>query len=142
MNRMSRMVCVAIACAIALTGCSVKKAGWSGDAARLVYYAKSVPLYPGAKFDDAMGSDTYGDEPDSHFEGTCVWFKVDKYDKEKVLTWYEQNLPGAVRNVDEAGTVVLTVTPQNAEAGENMGVYIDNDGFRVFEHTKPGKHKA
>src|SRR5436190_7985315 len=104
MTRKSSVFSVAVAGAILLTGCSYKQTHWSGDAARLVVYAQTVPLYPGAKYDDAMGSDSYGDEPDSHSEGMCVWFKVKDYDKTKVLAWYEASLQGAKRDVDEGGT--------------------------------------
>jgi len=41
----------------------------------------------------------------------------------------------------ETGSIQLTVPVPNGEPGEDMGVVIGADDFRVFEHTKPGKHK-
>ena len=131
-----------IAGLLMVAGCSASQSThMSSDAAKLVVYAKSIPLYPGAKFDDAMGSDSYGDDVDSHSEGMCLWFKVKDYDKDKVMAWYEEHLPAAKHAPNESGTVVFTTAPQNGEPGETMGVYIDDDGFRVWEETKPGKHK-
>ena len=139
---MNRAMCVvaAIVCGAALSGCAAKEAKWSGETASMVVYAKTIPLYPGAKAKDAMGSDSYGDTEDSHSEGMCVWFEVKDYDKAKVLAWYRERLPNAkTETLDD--TIVLTVRPPNGEPGEDMGVYIDQAGFRVFENTKPGKHK-
>lgn len=141
MSRLMTFACVLAACAVGLTGCAAKEAQWSGEAATLVVYAKSIPLYPGAKAVDAMGSESWGDTPDSFSEGMSVEFEVENYDKEKVLAWYEERLPGAERQILDTGTVELKVAAPNGEPGEDMGVWIDDDGFRVFENTKAGKHK-
>jgi hypothetical protein len=141
MNRTRTLFALLAACAIALAGCAAKETKWSGEAASLVVYARAIPLYPGAKAVDAMGSDSYGDEPDSHTEGMTVMFEVEGYDKAKVLAWYEERLPGAQRQVLDTGSVELVVPAPNGEPGEEIGVWIDDDGFRVFENTKAGKHK-
>jgi hypothetical protein len=107
----------------------------------MVVYAKSIPLYPGASPKDAMGSDSYGDTPDSHSEGMTIWFEVKDFERAKVLDWYTQRFPGAVGQPLETGSIELTVPVPNGEPGEVMGVVIGDDDFRVFEHTKPGKHK-
>jgi hypothetical protein len=133
---------LALAVVALAAGCAKSKdqaSKWSGETADMVVYAQAVPLYPGAVAQHAMGSDSYGDTPESHSEGMCVWFEVQGYERDKVLAWYTEKLPNARRS-EEAGTVTLTVTPANAEPGEDMGVYVDQDGFRVFENTKPGKH--
>jgi hypothetical protein len=140
MSRMKTFLCLA-ACALALAGCAVKEAKWSGETASMVTYAKKIPLYPGARARDAMGSESWGDTPDSYTKGMCVWFEVEHYDKNKVLAWYEEHLPGAQRNILDLGIIELKVIPEGAEPGEDMGVYIDDDGFRVFENVKPGKQK-
>ena len=88
-----------------------------------------------------MGSDSYGDEPDSHSEGMCVWFEVEGYDRAKVLAWYQERLPNAQQQAMDDGTVEFSMAPTGGEPGERVGVRIDDDGFRVFESTKPGKHK-
>lgn len=141
MGRMKWFVVAAMLGAIALAGCAAQETKWTGEAASLVVYAKAIPLYPGARAVDAMGSDSYGDEPGSHSEGMSVLFEVENYDKAKVLAWYEERLPGAERQVLDTGSVELKVAPPNGEPGEDMGVWIDDDGFRVFEHTKAGKHR-
>lgn len=141
MSRSTRWVSLLAAGAIALTGCAAKETKWSGESATLVVYATSIPLYPGARAVDAMGSESWGDGPDSYSEGMSISFEVKNYDKEKVLAWYEERLPGAERQVLDTETVELKVTPPNGEPGEDMGVWIDDDGFRVFENTKAGKHK-
>lgn len=140
MDRPQILMALAVG-AMALYGCATDEARWSNEVVDLVVYGKQIPLYPGSVADNAMGSDSYGDEPDSHSEGMTVWFKVPEYDKEKVLAWYQERLPDAVREVTEEGDVKLTMTPAGGEPGEEVGVYIESDGFRVFEHTKPGKHR-
>jgi hypothetical protein len=140
---MKGIVSVAIVVAVAgalLSGCAAKEAKWSGETASMVVYAKSIPLYPGAKAKDAMGSNSYGDTPDSQSEGLAIWFEVKDYDRERVLAWYRERLPNATTQVLETGTVQLTVPVPNGEPGEDMGVAIGGEDFRVFEHTKPGKH--
>ena len=141
---MKRIVCLAAVVAVAVTmlsGCAAKEAKWSGETASMVVYAKSIPLYPGARAKDAMGSDSYGDTPDSHSEGMAIWFEVKDYDREKVLAWYRERLPNATTEALETGTIQLTVPVPNGEPGESMGVAIGADDFRVFEHTKAGKHR-
>src|SRR5262249_39046397 len=132
---------VAVAAGLLVCGCAAKEAKWSGEMAAMVVYAKSIPLYPGARAKDAMGSDSYGDTPDSHSEGMAIWFEVKDFDRAKVLDWYQQRLPNARTSMSETGAVELTLTPPNGEPGEDMGVSIGDTDFRVFEHTKAGKHK-
>ena len=128
--------------ALLLAGCSLGEAKWSADAAAAVVYAQSIPLYPGAKSDGAMGSQSWGDDSASTTEGMTVWFVVDDYDRAKVLDWYEQRLPNAETQVLDDGAIQLKVPVPGGEPGEDMGVVIDENRFRVFEHTKPGKHQG
>ena len=141
---MKGIVSVAIVGAVAgalLSGCAAKEGKWSGETAAMVVYAKSIPLYPGARPKDAMGSDSYGDTPDSHSEGMAIWFEVKDYDREKMLAWYRERLPNATTETLDDGMIQLTVPVPGGEPTENMGVVIGADDFRVFEHTKAGKHK-
>ena len=138
------LLCAAVVGGMLLGGCAAKEAKWSGETASMVVYAKAIPLYPGAKATDAMGSDSYGDTEDSHSEGMCVWFEVKDFDRAKVLDWYNQRLPNAKTQTLSSGdgdSIELTVPVPGGEPGEDMGVVIDEKGFRVFESTKPGKHK-
>jgi hypothetical protein len=141
MKRVSSVVALAAMAAVLWCGCAVKETRWSGETASMVVYAKSIPLYPGAKAKDAMGSDSYGDTPESHTEGLAIWFEVKDYDRAKVLAWYQERFPNATEQALETGTIQLTVPVPNGEPGEDMGVAIGAEDFRVFEHTKPGKHK-
>ena len=141
MPRTLRVAALAALAALLLAGCALNEAKWTGDAAAGVVYAKAIPLYPGAKAEDAMGSQSWGDEPGSYLEGMTVWFVVEKYDREKVLDWYERRLNNATTEVLDDGAIQLTVPVPNGEPGEDMGVVIDENRFRVFEHTKPGKHQ-
>ena len=128
--------------ALLLAGCALSEAKWTGDAAAAVVYAKAIPLYPGAKAEDAIGSQSWGDDPGSYIEGMTVWFVVEKYDREKVLDWYERRLNNAQTEVLDDGAIQLTVPVPNGEPGEDMGVVIDENRFRVFEHVKPGKRRG
>jgi hypothetical protein len=140
-------VAIVAVLAVAALGCSAagganQPGKWTGEAATLVVYAQQVPLYPGAKAEDAMGSDSYGDTPEEHSEGMSIWFKVEGYDKAKVLAWYEERLSGYQRSTLDDDTVELRMPAPGGEPGEEVGVWIDDDGFRVFEDTKPGKHRG
>ena len=141
MPRSTRWAIAVALGALVLAGCSMNETRWSGDAAAAVVYAKAIPLYPGAKSDGAMGSQSWGDEPGSYTEGMTVWFVVDGYDRAKVLEWYERRLPGAETEVLDDGAIQLKIPVAGGEPGEDMGVVIDENRFRVFEHTKPGKHQ-
>lgn len=141
MGRLTRWAAAGLAAALAVAGCATQEAKWSAEAASHVVYAKTIPLYPGAQARDVMGSQSWGDDPDSYSEGMSVWFEVKDYSREKVLAWYEERLRGAETEVLDDGAIQLTIPAPNGEKGEDMGVIIDADGFRVFEHTKAGKHK-
>jgi hypothetical protein len=136
-----RLLCAVILGGMILGGCAAKEAKWSGETASMVVYAKSIPLYPGARAKDAMGSESYGDEPDSYSEGMCVWFEIKDFDRARVLAWYEERLPGAKTQTFEDGAIELKVPAPNGEPGEDVGVVVSEKDFRVFEHTRQGKHK-
>jgi hypothetical protein len=125
----------------ALLGCAAQEAKWTQEAAQYsVYAAKQIPLYPGAKVEDVMGSDSYGDSPEEHSEGMAWWFVVE-HPKDKVVAWYDARLQKAKRTTDEDGDIIYTMIPEGGEAGEEMGVIVEEGKVRVFESTKAGKHK-
>ena len=117
MKRTASVAAIVAVAGVSMCGCGAKEAKWSGNAAAMVVYAKSIPLYPGAKAKDAMGSDSYSDTPDSHSEGMAVWFEVKDYDREKVVAWYKERLPNATQHLLETGTLELTVPVPNGEPG-------------------------
>ncbi|MEZ4652320.1 MAG: hypothetical protein R3E12_01595 [Candidatus Eisenbacteria bacterium] len=73
------LITTGLAFMIAVAGCSSKteEAKRSGDAKDLVTLATQIPLYPGARAEDAMGSDLYGDTKDAHMKGMAVWFTTE-----------------------------------------------------------------
>ena len=136
------LVCAALV-VLFMVGCSSapKQAQWEGEAKANAVYATQLPLYPGAKVTSMMGSDTYGDSPDSHAEGMAWWFEVTATQAE-LDAWYATHLPGASKTTDETGVIEYTLTPAGGELGENMGVRLADKELRVFERTKAGKHKG
>jgi hypothetical protein len=128
---------------LALAGCGSEatETAWSKEAAQYAVYATRIPLYPGTKIEDAMGS-----ERCSRDLGDCTygmtWWSTAKATRDELRTWYEEKLPTATRETDGDGHLVLTVIPDGAAPREDMGVLIEADGkYRVFEHTlrkKPG----
>jgi len=141
MGRFTTWACAGLLLVSALAGCATQETRWSTEAASHVVYAKTIPLFPGARARDVMGSEIRGDGPDSHSEGMTVWFEVQDYSKEKVLEFYEERLRGCETEVLDDGAIQLTIPAPNGEPGEDMGVVIEDSGFRVFEHTKAGKHR-
>jgi len=127
MKRTASVAAIVAVAGVSMCGCGAKEAKWSGNAAAMVVYAKSIPLYPGAKAKDAMGSDSYGDTPDSHSEGMAVWFEVKDYDREKVVAWYKERLPNATQRSQTAQSAAGSPWPlsglanrgQRAAANEN-----------------------
>lgn len=132
---------IAIITLLAVTACAPREAKWTAEAASLAVYATQVPLYPGAMIEDSMGNESYGDDPESYSEGMVWWYNV-RAPQEDIVSWYAAKLPNAKREVLEDGAVQFTLAPQGGEAGEDMGVIIENGKFRVFENTKAGKHKT
>jgi hypothetical protein len=136
---MHRTVTALVLAAFACAGCGAGQTRWNGAAARLATYATQIPLYPGTEIEDSMGSESWGDEADSHVYG-MVWWCNAKASKEELIAWYEKALPNATHSAEEDGYYTLKVTPPGAKAGEDMGVYFVDDGsYRVFEHTKVKK---
>lgn len=134
---MSRRLAMLLAVMAVVAGCGASEAKWTAEAAGYAVYATQIPLYPGAEIDDVIGSEMAGD---TVTEGMTFWFNVDA-PREQVIAWYQTKLSGATRRTLEDGEVMFTLTPRDGEAGEEVGVIIDNRRFRVFENTKAGKHK-
>ena len=132
------MVIASLAVAsLGLAGCAteVTETAWSKEAAQYAVYATRIPLYPGTKIEDAMGSERFGHEPDSYIYGMTWWCAVPAT-RAELQTWYEAKLPAATRVTDDDGNLVLTLVPEDARPRETMGVLIEADGkYRVFERT-------
>ena len=107
-----------------------------------VVYASQVPIYPGAEVEDAMGGNYYGESLDEHVsESISYFFKIDPKDYEKMVAFYDKELPNAQRTVNEDGEVRFELVPKGAESGEKVWVTIGKDRLQITEETKPGKHK-
>lgn len=144
MKRRMRVPVLLVVLAV-LAGCSAERPQYDGsvaahsiddyDEAPRPQYANQIPVYPGAKIDDAMGSESWGDTPESHSYGMTWWFKSDAT-QEQLVAFYDFALAGAKREVDDEGAVHWTLAPQAAEPGEEIGVIVEKDGFRIHEETR------
>lgn len=137
MNRSIAMALAATAGVISLVGCAAKETKWSAEAAQYAAYATRIPLYPGTKIKDAMGSESWGDGPQSYSYGMTWWCET-KATRDELLAWYTARLPNAERATPyDDNTIELKVIPEGAKPGEDMGVLIEDDGkYRVFESRK------
>ena len=142
MSRMIPITVLAALCALPLCGCNLQETKWDAEVASQLVYAKSIPVYPGSKSDGVSGSESWGDEPDSYSEGRAAWFTVEGFEKGKVVSWYQSRLQNAETELLDDGAVQITVPAPNGEPGEDMGVVVDNESYRIFEHTKAGKHRG
>jgi hypothetical protein len=141
-------IMAAVALGLAAAGCGPaggggggQEAKWEGEAKANAVYATQVPLYPGAKIGSMMGSDTYGDGPDSHREGMAWWYDVAATQAE-LDAWYATRLAGAAKSTGDDGGITYTLAPQGGEPGEELGVILEDNQVRVFERTKAGKRKG
>ena len=117
-------------------GSEAAETAWSREAAQYAVYATRIPLYPGTKIEDAMGSERFGGEPPNNYIYGMTWWCTAKATRDELRAWYEGKLPAATREVTEDGHLVLTLVPENARPREAMGVLIEADGrYRVFERT-------
>lgn len=123
---------------LGVAGCGTEAAetAWSPEAAQYAVYATRIPLYPGTKIEDAMGSERYGGDPPNSYIYGMTWWCTTKATRDELRAWYEQKLPAATRETTDDGHLVLTVIPENARPREAMGILIEGDGkYRVFERT-------
>ena len=120
-------------CALGACGCGAKPA-----ALPYAVYANQVPIYPGAVLQDAMGSMSAGDTPESVSDGMAWFFKVEA-PADKLLAFYQRRLPDATRDPRWPEGARLVWIPKGAAPGERVEVIIENDGLRISESVKPGK---
>jgi hypothetical protein len=128
----------ALGLVLAVAGCGGKSSKQLLPGA--VYAASVVKVYKNAELRDMMGSDSYGDEPDSHMKGQS-WFFTVKDPKEKVLVFYEQRFPGAERTTNEDGSVTFRIIPPGAEKYESVYVTVRDGEVQIGERCRPEKIK-
>lgn len=125
---------------LCIAGCGgggqTREAKWDAESAQYAQYATVIPLYPGTKIVNAMGSESWGDDADSYSYGMSWWCET-QATRDELLAWYEAHLPNAERS-NQDDIIQLKVSPQNGQPGEDMGVWIDEeDGkYRIFENRK------
>jgi len=105
-----------------------------------VYAASAVHVYRHAVLTNLMGNESWGDGADSYTQGQTWTFHVED-SREKVLAFYEKQLPGAERVTNDDGSVTFRIVPQGAEKNEYVSVTVDEGVIRIGEHCRPGKIK-
>lgn len=133
MSRPSIVLVSLSLCALAAMGCGAKQA-----ALPHAVYASAVPVYPGAKLEDMMGSTSIGDTPESMSDGMAWFFEV-KAPADKMIAFYEQKLPNAKRDPEWVDGVRLVWVPEGAAPGEELAVVIEDNKLSIREAVRPGK---
>lgn len=133
MSRRSIALVALSLCALAAMGCGAKQA-----ALPHAVYANAVPVYPGAKLEDMMGSTSMGDTPESMSDGMAWFFDV-KAPADKMVAFYEQKLPNAKRDPEWVDGVRLVWVPEGAAPGEELAVVIEDNRLCIRESVRPGK---
>jgi len=126
-------ITVVLSCALVLAGCSARQAPLPH-----AVYANAVPIYPGATLEDAMGSTSAGDAPDSQSDGMAWYFDVDA-PADRMVAFYEKKLPGVKRDAVWTEGVRLVWIPPGASPGEEVAVVIGDNELTIHEEVKPGK---
>jgi len=100
-------------------------------------YATSIPVFPGAKYEDEMGGNYYDDVGGPvTFTSHSWFFKVDG-PMEKVTEFYGNNLPqGARRAEAEAGKVLYEWNPPGSAKGEEVNIWIGEGTLQISETVK------
>ena len=132
LQRMTAVVAVTL-CALAVAGCASRK-----TVLPYAVYADQVPIYPGAVLEEAMGSTSAGDTPESTSDG-MTWFFAVKAPAREIAAFYQQRLPQARRDADWDDGVRLVWVPEGAAPGEELSVVIAGNHLSIRERVKPGK---
>ena len=119
--------------AVTALGCGAKPASLP-----YAVYANDVPIYPGAVLEDAMGSTSIGDTPESMSDGMAWFFNV-QAPAEKLVAFYEKRLPQARRDPNWEDGVRLVWAPKGAAPGEELAVVIAENTLSIREDVRPGK---
>lgn len=120
--------------ALAAAGCGGAKQAALPDAV----YANSIPIYPGAVLDGAMGSTSMGDTPESMSDGMAWFFEIEA-PADKMLAFYQQKLPNARRDPDWEEGVRLVWSPEGGAPGEELSVVIGENELSFRESVRPGR---
>jgi hypothetical protein len=121
------------ACALAMAGCASKQ-----PALPHAVYANAVPIYPGAVLEDAMGSTSTGETPESVSDGMAWFFEVEA-PADRLLAFYQRKLPDAKRDPVWQEGVRLVWVPPGASPGEEVAVVIDDNELTIHEQVRSGR---
>lgn len=137
---MSRSVITAalvlLAAGAALAGCAKS----NKDLLPGAVYAQMVPVYKNCELKDQMGSESWGDEPDSYTKGQAWFFEV-KESQDKLVAFYAQEFPNAEKIENEDGSVTFRIVPENAEPYEDVHITLRDNEVLIAEDCRPGKIK-
>jgi hypothetical protein len=123
----------ALVCAAACSGLIDRRSELDGSV-----YARQIPAYPGAKFEDSMGGTTSAGIGGPAVSESMSWFYRTTDPVEKVVAFYVENLPGATRDApDEDGAVVFRVKPKMAGPDEYVTVKVRPGELQITEVTTP-----
>jgi hypothetical protein len=130
----------AVVAAAALAACTLGCAAKSEEdqLPGAIYAASAVHVYRHAVLVNLMGNESWGDGADSHTQGQTWTFHVDD-PREKVLAFYQKQLPGAERVTNSDGSVTFRIVPPGAEQYEYVSVTVDDGEIRIGERCRPGK---
>lgn len=135
MSPRTTVIAVLSLCALAAAGCGgATKQAALPDAV----YANSIPIYPGARLDGAMGSTSMGDTPESMSDGMAWFFEV-KAPADQLLAFYQKKLPNARRDPEWEEGVRLVWSPEGGAPGEELSVVIGENELSFRESVRPGK---
>jgi hypothetical protein len=140
------------ALAVMLSSCAPKQPVYDGKAASYsvdkledapkAVFANQVPVYPGAKVTQAMGSESSGDDADSYSEGMC-WYLEFQAPPERVIAFYDAALPNAERSVSEFdGGTEWTFVPAGGRPADRVTVHIKDHELRISEDVQGGRHRG
>lgn len=106
-----------------------------------VFAADLVPVYKSAELSDQMGSESWGDTPESYTKGNCWFFKT-KTPKDKIVAFYAEKFPGAERTTGEDGDITFKLRPEGASEYEDVYVTVSDGEIRIGESFRPERENA
>jgi hypothetical protein len=134
----SRMILVVLTAALALEGCAKAAKDLLPEA---VFAADMVPVYKNCELRDMMGSESWGDEPDSYTKGQA-WFLNTKATKDELVAFYEKAFPNAPREVMDDGAITFHLTPEGAKQPyEYVEVTVRDGEIQVGESFQPQRQQ-
>lgn len=128
----------ALAASMLLAGLSLGCSAAQHTSLPHAVYANAVPIYPGAELEDAMGSTSGGDTPESQSDGMAWFFDV-QAPEDQLVAFYEKKLPGAKRDPVWQEGVRLVWVPPGAQPGEEVAIVIGENELTIHEDVRPGK---